>query len=163
MKRLPILSACGADILRTLDRERKLFGPEHPQTAKTMSLLGLCLLGEAKWAEAEAALRECLKIREAKLPDDWSRFNAMSQLGGALLGQKKYPEAEPLIVQGYEGMKVREARIPPQAKPRLAQAAERVVRLYEAWGKPDQAAAWRAKLGRDWVPSELPAEVFARP
>jgi hypothetical protein len=32
-------------------------------------------------------------------------------------------------------------------KSHLSEAAERVVRLYEAWGKPEQAAAWKAKLG----------------
>jgi hypothetical protein len=34
-----------------------------------------------------------------------------------------------------------------------------VVRLYEHWGKLDQAAAWKAKLG---LP-DLPADTFARP
>jgi hypothetical protein len=36
-----------------------------------------------------------------------------------------------------------------------------VISLYESWGKPDQAAAWRAKLGRD--ADELPPEPFAAP
>ena len=93
------------------------------------------------------------------VPDDWSRFNTMSQLGGSLLGQGRYAEAEPLVVPGYEGMKAREAKIPAPGKPRLAEAAVRVVRLYEAWGKPEQAAAWKAKLGL----TDLPADVFARP
>jgi eukaryotic-like serine/threonine-protein kinase len=65
---------------------------------------------------------------------------------GSLLGQKKYAEAEPLILSGYEGMKTREASIPPQHKPRLTQATGRVVKLYEAWGKPDKAAKWRKEL-----------------
>jgi hypothetical protein len=46
--------------------------------------------------------------------------------------------------------------IPPQGKPRLPEAAERVIRLYEAWGKPEQAAAWKARLGL----ADLPADVF---
>ncbi len=37
----------------------------------------------------------------------------MSLLGGALLGQGRYAEAEPLVIGGYEGMKAREAKIPP--------------------------------------------------
>ena len=106
-----------------------------------------------------AGAPRCLAIREKAIPDDWSRFNAMSLLGGALLGQGQYAEAEPLIVAGYEGMKAREAQIPAPGKPRLAEAAERVVRLYEAWGKPEKAAAWKAKLGL----ADLPADVFARP
>jgi len=37
-------------------------------------------------------------------------------LGGSLLGQKKYAEAEPLLLSGYEGMKQREVKIPPEVK-----------------------------------------------
>jgi hypothetical protein len=126
-----------------------------------MAQLGTNLLKQARWSEAEPVLRACLAIREKALPDDWLRFNTMSQLGGALLGQGRCAEAEPLIVGGYEGMKAREAKILPPGRPRLAEAAERVVRLYEDWGQPDQAAAWRAKLGRP--PAELPEDVFSRP
>jgi hypothetical protein len=80
--------------------------------------------------------------------DEWSTFNTRSQLGGSLLGQKKYAEAEPLIVSGYEGMKAREAKIPPPSKSRLAEAAHRVVKLYEEWGKKEKAAGWRARLAK---------------
>jgi eukaryotic-like serine/threonine-protein kinase len=83
----------------------------------------------------------------------------MSLLGGALLDQGRYSEAQPLIVPGYEGMKDREARIPYPDRPALREAAARVIRLYESWGKPDQAMAWKAKLGMP----DLPADVFARP
>jgi hypothetical protein len=81
----------------------------------------------------------------------------MSLLGGALLGQGRHAEAGPLIVQGYEGMKARESRIPAFGKFLLHEGAERVVRLYEAWGKPEEATAWKAKLG---LP-DLPADLFA--
>ena len=83
----------------------------------------------------------------------------MSLLGGSLLGQGRYAEAEPLVVAGYEGMKAREPRIAVPERFRLREAAERVVRLYEDWGRPDQAAAWKTKLGMP----DLPADVFAQP
>jgi hypothetical protein len=51
-------------------------------------------------------------------------------VGGALLGQKRYDEAEPLLLKGYDGMKQRSANIPPQAKERLTEAAERLLLLY---------------------------------
>jgi hypothetical protein len=41
----------------------------------------------------------------------------------------------------------------------LLEAAERVVRLYEACGRPEKAAAGKAKLGL----ADLPADVFVRP
>jgi hypothetical protein len=56
-------------------------------------------------------------------------------------------------------MRAREARIPAASRPRLLEAAERVVRLYEAWGRPEKARAWKARVGL----GELPADVFARP
>jgi eukaryotic-like serine/threonine-protein kinase len=108
--------------------------------------LGLTLLQVRQPTEAEPLLRECLAIRESKAPDEWRTFNAKSLLGGALLGQQKYAEAEPLLLQGYEGMKQRETKIPANAKKRLAEAAERLATLYEAIGRADEARAWREKL-----------------
>jgi hypothetical protein len=57
----------------------------------------------------------------------------------------------------------REVKIPHRERPRVPEAAYRVIALYESWGKPEQAARWRVRLGREWTPSELPADVFARP
>jgi hypothetical protein len=92
------------------------------------------------------ALREILVIRQKKQPDTWTTFYTQSQLGASLLGQKRYAEAEPLLLAGYEGMKQREAKIPAQVKVRLTEALERLVQLYDAWGKPEQAKEWRQKL-----------------
>ena len=103
--------------------------------------------GASRHADAEPILRECVAILQKKQPEAWTTFHAQSLLGGALLGQKKYAEAEPLLVQGYEGLKAREGQIPPlYARHRVAEAGERVVRLYEAWGRAEKAAEWRTKL-----------------
>jgi hypothetical protein len=67
-------------------------------------------------------------------------------LGGNRLGQTKYAEAEPLLLSGYEGMKQREIKIPLEGKPRLRETLQRVVQLYEATNRPDQAAGWKRKL-----------------
>ncbi len=139
-----------------LEQARKQFGPADPRTAGAMAQLGLNLLHQSTWLAAEPILRECLVIREKAQPDDWSTFNTRSMLGDSLMGQGKFAEAEPMIVCGYEGMKASEARIPGPAKPRLCEAAERVVRLYEAWGQKDKAAEWRVKLAHTSTPSRLP-------
>jgi tetratricopeptide (TPR) repeat protein len=112
-----------------------------------LSTIATGLLAQNMFAEAEPLARECLKLRETLISDDWRTFNARSLLGGALLGQKKYAEAEPLLVSGYDGMKQREARIPVSARPqRLKEAQQRLVRLYEETNRPDQAAEWKQKL-----------------
>jgi hypothetical protein len=87
-----------------------------------------------------------MSIRETKEPNAWSTFNTQSLLGAALLGQQKYADAEPLLLKGYEGMKQRADKIPPQSKPRLADAAARLVQLYEATNRPDDAQKWKDEL-----------------
>jgi non-specific serine/threonine protein kinase/serine/threonine-protein kinase len=141
-------------------RHRKREKPGSLPLGSALTTLGRNLLMQGKGSEAEPLLREALAIREKAMPDAWLRFLTMSLLGGALLDQGKYPEAEPLVVAGYEGIKAREAKIPASTKSLiLPGSAERVVRLYEAWGKPDQARSWAERLGL----ADLPADVFARP
>ena len=125
---------------------RGRFAPDDPGFASILAGVAFNLLQHRQYPAAETYLRECLTIREKKFPDDWRLFNTKSMLGGALAGQKKFQEAEPLLVEGYSGMKQREAKIPPAAKSRLSEALRRLVDLYTAWEKPEEAAKWRAKL-----------------
>jgi hypothetical protein len=150
-----------AEALRreNLARHREVEKPDGPLVAGDLVDLGRKLMQQARSAAAEALLRVCLAIREKAIPDDWRRFWAMSLLGGSHLNQGKYVEAEPLVVAGYEGIKAREAKVPAANKPRLADAAARGLRLYKAWGKPEQARSWALKVS----PATLPADVFAKP
>ena len=121
-------------------------GPQSTAYATELANLGKNLLRQQEYTAAETMLRECLHIRAAQQPDAWNTFNTRSVLGGALLGQHRYAEAEPLLKEGYAGLKQREAKIPPLSKVRLAEALERLVQLYDAWGKPEQAREWRQQL-----------------
>jgi tetratricopeptide (TPR) repeat protein/tRNA A-37 threonylcarbamoyl transferase component Bud32 len=122
---------------------------EHPYTLYTMVGLGMNLLRQERYAEAESILRQCLDICNKKQADLWITFEMRSWLGEALTGQKKYAEAEPLLVQGYEGMKEREKSIPAQIKVRLVEGVERLVQLYDAWGKKDKADDYRQQLAAE--------------
>jgi len=122
-------------------------GPDHPDTLFAMRCLAEDYL-DVKPAAAEPILRQVLAIREKKLPDDWATFETQSSLGASLLGQKRYAEAEPLLIEGFEAMKVRETKIPPASKARLTKAGERIVQLYEAWGKKEKAEEWRKRLAQ---------------
>ena len=125
-------------------------GPDHPKTVSVKDThagaLGLTLLLQKRYAEAEPLLQQNLSYREREYPNDWSRFHCASLLGASLQGQKKFDEAKPFLTEGYEGMKLREAKIPAPLKHQLTEAGERVVRLYDDWAKPKEAAEWRAKL-----------------
>src|SRR5262249_54976018 len=137
----------GEPLLRELaDYWKQKAGTDSPQYARELASLGLNLLRQQKFADAEAVLRDCLAICEKKQPEEWHTFHTKSLLGGSLLGQAKPGAARPLWVQGYEGLKQREVKIPAHGKVRLAEALERLVQLYDALGKKDKADEWRNKL-----------------
>jgi serine/threonine protein kinase len=140
-----------------VSRRRKVVGHDRSRLGDDLVALGRNLLMRSRWQEAESLLRESLQIYGTATIDRWRHYLALSQLGGSLLGQGRYDEAEPLIVQGYEGMKAREAKIPAPDKPRFLEATERVVRIYEAWGQPAKADGWKQRLGL----VDLPDDVFA--
>jgi serine/threonine protein kinase len=129
-------------------------GAESPTYAGALVSLGLLLLKQAKWADAEPLLRECLTLREKAQPDAWTTFNTMSILGGALLGQKKYSEAEPLLLKGYDGMKAREKTIPKVAETRMPEAIDRLMELYTATDKPEEAKKYRDLRAKYPAPKE---------
>jgi hypothetical protein len=137
---------------------KESIGAQHHDTLTVMNTLVCAYLDSRKWAEAEKTVREGLAIREHKAPDEWDTFDTRSLLGGCLSGQKKYDAAEPLLVQGYEGMKARESKIPTPSKKALAHAGVRIVELYDAWGKKGKADEWRKKLGE-----KAPVEKSANP
>ena len=129
----------------TLNRRQAKLGPTDPSTLQSTNSLAEDLL-EVKPAEAELLLRQSMAVRDKELPDDWHTFDTLSLLGASLLYQKRYSEAEPLVIEGYEAMNAREAKIPPNSKTRLSQAGARIVQLYEAWGKKEKADEWRKRL-----------------
>ena len=143
--------------------------------ADSLIELGMRLLEDGRHAEAEAALGECLEIRQEALPEGhWLIFNTMSVLGECIAGAtasssgapNKFAQAERLLLEAYEGMKDH----PEAPDERKREALERIVKLYETWhvAEPDdegdhgrdahatKAAEWRAKLA-EWQASTQPA------
>ena len=130
-------------------------GTDSLDYARELAELGANLLAQKKWKESEALLRESLAFTEKKPAAAPAKFNTESLLGRALLGQKRFAEAEPLLIGGYEGLLTLGAKSPPKDRHRVAQAGEPIVLLYEAWGRPEKATEWRAKLP---VPGETASE-----
>ena len=67
-----------ASLMQQLPEARKALPKESPQLAGLLAQIGLGLLEQKKWTEAEPLLRECLAIREKTQPDVWSTFNTKS-------------------------------------------------------------------------------------
>jgi tetratricopeptide (TPR) repeat protein len=123
-------------------------GPRDPFVLRQVGFLADLQSDVGRHDLAEPLFRRFLEVLEQDWADEWEAFEARSLLGGALLGQKKYAAAEPLLLAGYAGMRKREAKVIEEgAGGKLRAAGRRVVQLYEAWGKPAEAARWRKELG----------------
>ncbi len=131
-------------LLRELaDSWKRRAGADSKEYAGALRNLGLILIDQKRWSQAEPILRESLAISEKNAPDAGKTFDTKSLLGAALLRQKKYGDAGPLLRAGYEGLKQRIETIPAHAKDRLLGAAlDRLIELAEATGKPDDAKKW---------------------
>ena len=105
--------------------------------------------------EAEKLLRECLAIRlRGTNSTHWRTAEGKSRLGGALVSVAvadpalnaeargaKLAEAESLLLEGNEALQ------PSSADNKYKRdAVERLVRLYDAWGKRDKVSEWQQKL-----------------
>ena len=61
------------------------------------------------------------------------------------------------MLAGYEGLKKDENAIPPQGKINIPNAIQRLVELYDATGKKDEAKQWQAERAKyPKSPAKLP-------
>jgi serine/threonine protein kinase/tetratricopeptide (TPR) repeat protein len=122
-------------------------GRDDPNVAIVRKTLAWVLEQQDKFDEAETLLREDMAIQERTQPGRTTFFVAQIALGELLIRAKKFEDAAGLLQAAIEGLQKRDAiRGSSSRAPLVQQAGRRLVELYEAWGKPDQAAAWREKL-----------------
>jgi len=121
--------------------QRSLWPQGHPTLAGTLTVFGGVLTRAGKAAEAEPLLREALGIRQQAMPaGHWLIANTSSALGACLTTLQRFEEAEPLLLDGYAAL---QAQRGPRDQ-RTRQTLDRLIALYEAWGKPERAAEYRA-------------------
>lgn len=129
----------------TLRLRRQTLAADDPQIGYTLTALGGILAQKGQHKEALPLLREAASILTAKpttiRPASGALHPGLTQslLGDCLARQKDFAAAETLLLAAYQTL--REAvSVPPW---QVRAAKERIVNLYEAWNKPEQAAAWR--------------------
>jgi eukaryotic-like serine/threonine-protein kinase len=135
----------------------KTFGDAHPNVAVARRNLAALLAARGQPAACEEQARPALASLQAKFkPDHWRVADAESVLGGCLVGLGRLAEAEPLLVKGYEGV----VKVQGDATSYARDARARLVALYEAWGRPDQAERYRgepAPAAAEAAPGAAPA------
>jgi serine/threonine protein kinase/Flp pilus assembly protein TadD len=129
------------ELLRgALQGGRKRLPAGHPVLTAVILSLGELLTRAGKATEAETLIREGLQRRQKSLPEGHRDIaRAQSLLGACLTALGRYAEAEPLLLQACENLPAGQQG-PGRAR---REALARLVQLYEAWKKPEQAARWK--------------------
>jgi len=126
-----------------LAQRRRIYSVRHSMIGAALLDQGRGLVMLGKFVEAEALLAESVAIF-AKSTPPLPHHPAWAECwyGACLAGERRYPEAETHLLAAERNL--RDAPATPRRCYR--QALEQVVKLYESWGKPDQAARWRTRL-----------------
>ncbi len=121
----------------------KTLEDSHPMVAFSMLLLGRALGPLGQLDEGERWIREGYAVRQRLVPaGHWTLASTRSILGAHLVLAKRYQEAEPIMLTAERELT---AALGTDA-PIVASARERLVRLYTAWQRPDEARKWQATL-----------------
>jgi tetratricopeptide (TPR) repeat protein len=119
---------------------RATMGDEHPAIGSTLVLLGQSQLRLNRVAEAEASVRDALRVRSASLPrTHWLVASTESALGEVLTARRRFAEAERLLLGALERLRTQRGE---DAEATVSTRA-RLVALYERWGKGAEAAKYR--------------------
>ena len=123
-----------------LEAQRRLLGDDHVRVAVNRRLLAELLLDEGETAAAGELLEAALEILRRAGADDSGIARTECLQGSYLAATGRYEEAEALLLESYQRLRDLEG----EDDDRTRDAARRTVELYEAWGRNDAAAAWRA-------------------
>jgi tetratricopeptide (TPR) repeat protein len=147
------LESAIAQLREILELRKTLQPQDHPDLAGVMSNLAVALTRAGQQPQEAITLAEQAAAIRAKRfpPEHWINFNAMSIVGAARAAAGEFERAEPMLLKGFEGLQSTKA-----ARLFQHQSAERLVMLYEKWGKPEQAAQWKQKRDALATPTTQP-------
>jgi tetratricopeptide (TPR) repeat protein len=132
-----------AALSEALRIERAGLPPGHRAIGQALGALGWVQAQSGRPQQGAQLLREALKICDRTWGSDhWVTADAESRLGGCLTTLKQIDQAEPLLLNSYKKLHAT-LGTPPL---RRHQATERLVDLYEAWGRKEKAKEWRLKF-----------------
>lgn len=122
---------------------RKTLGPDHPLVLVTTANIARVTQDLGRLDEAERLYRDLVARAERTLPP--GHFNLHLYRGGlgvCLMERGAYDEAERWLLESHRGHLAAHGA----QHPRSAQSIERLVDLYERWGRTREAARFRALL-----------------
>jgi non-specific serine/threonine protein kinase/serine/threonine-protein kinase len=126
-----------------LEKVRRVLGDDHPSTLTSINNLGSLYNAQGRPEKAEPLLVEAVAGAKRTLPRGHVITGAtMNTYGACLAALKRFDEAEASLLEAHE---ILVAAVGTEHSYTL-KAIRNLVDLYEAQGKPDEAAPWRTKL-----------------
>jgi len=137
-----------------LERQQRVLGDDDSLTLNTLNEMSVLYFSQGRYAEGmpfiERAWRLHLKLFGENAP---RTLISQGNLADTLAKLKRYDEAEQLFRTAITGQE----RVLGRQHPTTQRTVAKLVAMYEAWGKSEKAAEWRAKL-----PKEPAAKTVAR-
>ena len=129
------------EVNRALAIQREILDEGHIDFGRSWTVLGKILNRSGEPVRAEEHLRNALALRvKALKPGHTVIAGSQGVLGECLTAQKRFEEAETLLLESHAALN----KAMGTKDPRSQRARLRLFTLYEAWGKPEQAATYRA-------------------
>jgi len=126
-----------------LAMRRKALGDDSEPVARTLANMGAVYLSAGDLDAAARVYPEAVKRLSRKLGTDHPDVSHVrAAWGEVLVKQKRYAEAEPVLLRSLE---VR-MKVFGQPHARTQKVLQLLGDLYDGWGKPEQAKAYRARL-----------------
>jgi tetratricopeptide (TPR) repeat protein/tRNA A-37 threonylcarbamoyl transferase component Bud32 len=122
---------------------RRTYPSESGLMALALADLGHGLVVLGRHAEAEPKLAEALTIFAKSPTLDYHIGLAQCWHGASLTGLGRHQEAEADLLAAERTLR----GTPMTPRRHYRQAVEQLLKLYDAWGKPEEAAKWRKELG----------------
>lgn len=133
-------------VRRVVEGLATAYGEHSSKTLAAMNNHGLLLVEVGRLEEAEQTFRRLIALLdEAAPPGHWFSQAARANLGHCLTRMERFEEAEPVLLECYEKLTTSMGA----AHPRTVGAAEKLVELYTAWGRPEEAARYAQATGAD--------------
>jgi serine/threonine-protein kinase len=126
-----------------LEMARQILPAGNPTLAFPLKNLAVALCRQDKYREAEPFLHEALPLLQSMFPQGhWVLASVQSVLGECLWRRQEYQEAEQLLLSAHDYFQEH----PGHDEKLMREAQQGLVRLYEAWGKPQKAEEYRQLL-----------------
>jgi eukaryotic-like serine/threonine-protein kinase len=155
------LKEAEAHYIDAVEMSLRVRATDDPNTLMTITNLGEVQLRGGKFHDAEATLRIALAARTRAMPDSWLTATTRSSLGQTLASLRRFEEAESALTQAFERLETLASTIPPRSKGFTRVTGLRLVRLYNAWGRPEKAAEWQRRTDALAPMAAPPAAVTA--